>query len=244
MSTAPAGGYVIEGGFAAGQTAGALAVGTATSVALPMPAGPVFIRVRPQGSTEVSNEVVAGCVAPPLPPTALTTTLNGINLTLAWTAPAGSVTGYTLLAGTASGLSNAATLVLGPQTSVAGPVPGGTFFARVTASNACGTSGPSGEVFFTIGAPDALPAAPTNLTSNVTGSILTLSWTAPAGPVTGYVLEAGTGAGLANIGAATVGAGTSFVISGVPPGTYYVRTRAITSAGSGAASSDVVVVVP
>ncbi len=244
MPGPPAGGYVIEGGFAPGQTAGALPVGNATSVALPIAAGPAFIRVRAQGSTEVSNEVVAGCVAPPLPPTALTTTLNGINLTLAWTAPSGPVTGYTLLAGTASGLSNAARLALGPQTSVSGPVPGGTFFARVTASNACGTSAPSGEVFFTIGAADALPAAPSGLTSSVTGSTLTLSWTAPAGPVTGYVLEAGSAPGLANIGAATIGAGTSFVIPGVPAGTYYVRVRAVTSAGSGAPSNDVAVVVP
>ncbi len=244
MALAPAGGYVIEGGFAPGQTAGALAVGNATSVALPMPAGPIFLRVRPQGSSEVSNEIVAGCAAPPLPPTALTTTLSGINLTLAWTAPTGSVTGYTLLAGTASGSSNAATLALGPATSVGGQVPGGTFFARVTASNACGTSGPSGEVFFTIGAPDPLPAAPTNVTSSVSGSTLTLSWTAPPGPVTGYVLEAGTAPGLANTGAATIGASTSFVIPGVPPGTYYVRVRAITSAGSGAPSTDVTVTLP
>ncbi len=244
MPSPPAGGYVIEGGFAPGQRAGGLPVGNATSVALPMPAGPVFVRVRPQGSNEVSNEVVAGCVAPPLPPTALTTTLNGINLSLAWAAPSGNVTGYTLLAGTASGLSNVASLTLGPQTSVGGPVPGGTFFARVTASNACGRSGPSGEVFFTIGAPDALPAAPTDLASSVTGSTLTLSWTAPAGPVTGYVLEAGTGAGLANIGAAAIGPVTSFAIPGVPRGLYVLRVRAVTSAGSGAPSTDLVVVVP
>ena len=239
----PAGGYVIEGGFAAGQTAGALAVGNATSVALPMPAGPLFIRVRPQGSTEVSNEIVAGCVAPPLPPTALTTTLVGTMLTLAWTPPAAAVTSYTLLAGTAAGLSNVVTLPLGPQASVSGTVPGGTFFARVTATNACGTSGPSGEVFFTIGAPDPLPAAPTNLAASVSGSTVSLTWAAPAGAVTSYVLEAGTGAGLANLGTLAIGATPSLVVPGVPAGTYVLRVRAVTSAGSGAPSADVVVVV-
>ena len=244
MVPPPTGGYVIEGGFAAGQTAGALAVGNVTSVALPMPAGPAFIRVRPQGSTEVSNEVVAGCVAPPLPPTALTTTLVGTMLTLEWTPPVAAVTNYTLLAGTAAGLSNVVTLALGPQTSVSGTVPGGTFFARVTASNACGTSGPSGEVFFTIGAPDPLPAAPTNVASSVSGSTVSLTWTAPAGAVTSYVLEAGTAAGLANLGTLPVGAMPSLVVPGVPAGTYVLRVRAVTSAGSGAASSDVVVVVP
>ncbi len=244
MAVPPPGGYVIEGGFASGQAAGAIAVGNATSVALPMPAGPVFIRVRAQGSTEVSNEIVAGCFAPPLPPTALTTTLSGINLTLSWTAPADAVTGYTLQAGTAAGLSNVATLALGPQPSISGPVAGGTFFARVTASNACGTSGPSGEVFFTIGAPDPLPAAPTNLASSLSGNTVSLSWTAPAGAVAGYVLEAGTGAGLANLGTLRVGATPSLVVPGVPAGTYVLRVRAITSAGSGAPSSDVVAVVP
>ncbi len=245
MVTPPAGGYVIEGGFAAGQTAGALAVGNATSVALPMPAGPAFIRVRPQGSTEVSNEIVAGCFAPPLPPTALTTTMAGTSLSLAWTAPASEVTGYTFSAGTTAGSGNAATLALpGTQTSIGGTVPGGTFFARVTATNACGTSGPSGEVFFTIGAPDSLPAAPTNVAVSVSGSTVTLTWTAPAGPVTGYVLEGGTGPGSADIGTIQLGAVTSFAIPGVPTGTYHLRARAITSAGSGAASNDVVVVVP
>ena len=241
----PAGGYVLEAGLAAGQTAVAVAVGSSTTFVTPLAApGPVFVRMRTQGSSEVSNEVVVGCVAPPLPPTALTTTLAGTALTLAWTAPAGEVLGYTLLAGTATGLSDAATLALGPQTSISGAVPGGTFFARVTASNACGTSGPSGEVFFTIGAPDALPAAPTNLAAAVNGNTASLSWTAPAGPVTGYVLEAGTSAGLANLGTLRIGATPSLVVPGVPAGTYVLRVRAITSAGSGAPSADVVVVVP
>ncbi len=245
MATPPAGGYVIEGGFAAGQIAGALAVGTATNVVLPMPAGPVFIRVRPQGGTEVSNEIAAGCFAPPLPPTALTTSLTGTNLSLAWTSPAGAVTAYSFSAGTSAGSSNAATVTLpGTQTSIGGSVPGGTFFARVTATNACGTSGPSGEVFFTIGAPDPLPAAPTNLASSLSGNSVSLSWTAPAGAVTGYVLEAGTGAGLANLGTLRLGATPSLVVPGVPAGSYVLRVRAITSAGSGAASTDVVVVVP
>ncbi len=241
---APAGGYVIEGGFAPGQTAGALNVGASTSVALPMPPGPAFIRVRPQDSGEVSNEVVAGCLAPPLPPIGLTTTMTGTTVSFAWTGPA-DATGYTFSAGTASGQSDAATVALpSAPTTIGGTVPGGTFFVRVAASNACGTSAPSGEVFLTVGAPDVLPAAPTNLTSNVAGSTLTLFWTAPAGPVTGYVLEAGSAPGLATIGAARIGATTSFVIPGVPAGIYYVRVRAITSAGSGVPSADVVIVVP
>jgi predicted nicotinamide N-methyase len=65
----------------------------------------------------------------------------------------------------------------------------------------------------------------------VTGLTLTLSWTALPGPVTGDVLEAGSTQGLASIGAATIGAGTSFLITGVPARAYEVRARAITRAG-------------
>ncbi len=241
----PPGGYVLEAGLAAGQTAAALPVGASTTFATPVAVpGPVFVRIRTQGGAEVSNEVVVGCVAPPRAPTALTTTLNGTSLTLSWTAPNDDVLGYTLLGGSAAGLSDAATVVGGPQTFVSGSVPGGTFFARVTAFNACGTSGPSGEVFFTIGAPDPLPAAPTNLVASVSGSTASLTWTAPAGAVTSYVLEAGTAAGLANLGTLAIGATPSLVIPGVPAGTYMLRVRAVTSAGSGAPSADVVVVVP
>ena len=77
----------------------------------------------------------------------------------------------------------------------------------------------------------------------MSGNTVTLSWSAPVGPVTGYVVEAGTGAGLANLGTLQLGAATSIVLPGVPAGTYAVRLRAITSAGSGAPSADVVVVV-
>ena len=243
---APPGGYVIEGGFVPGQVAAAIPVGTGTTFTTPVSViGPAFIRVRAAGSAEVSNEIVAGCVAPPLPPTALTTTISGTTLSLAWSPPLDAVTSYVFSAGTASGLSDAATTTLpGTQTSISGTVPGGTFFVRVQAANACGTSGPSGEVFMTMGAPDPLPVAPTNLAASVSGSTVSLTWTAPAGPITGYVLEGGTALGLANIGTIQLGAVTSFAIPGAPPGSYALRVRAVTSAGSGAPSADVVAVLP
>lgn len=251
----PSGGYVIEGGFGPGQTAAALPVGGATSVALPVPLGPVHVRVRTQGGTEVSNELVAGCVAPPRSPTGLTAAVAGSNLTLSWTPSPGAVT-TTLLAGTTSGSSNLATVPLaGQQTSIAGPVPAGTYFVRMTSANACGTSASSGEVFVTMGAAEVLPAAPTNLAVSLFRDIFsftaTFTWTPPPGAVTGHQIEVGTGLGLADLATAPLGAGGSFVVPNLPPGlsnafprVYYVRVRAVNSAGSGAPSADVVVVVP
>ena len=237
MTSPPAGGYVIEGGFAPGQAAAALPVGNATSIALPLPAGPLFIRVRAQGSSEVSNEIVAGCFAPPLPPTALTTTLNGTTLTLAWTAPTASVTNYTLLAGTAAGLEQRRDVAarradVGERHGAGRHVlrarhgvqrlrheraeRGSVLHDRRTGSVASGAHELRGE------------RERIDRVAHMDGA---------SGCRHGYVLEAGTGAGLANLGTLAVGATPSLVIPGVPAGTYVLRVRAITSAGSGAPSS-------
>ncbi len=244
-----AGGYVIEGGFGAGQTAASLAVGDVTSVALPLPPGPIHVRVRALGGSEVSNEVVAGCWAPPPSPTGLTATVAGANLSLSWT-PAPSAVTTTLLAGTASGSSNIATVPLaGQQSTIAGAVPPGAYFLRMTSSNACGTSAASGEVLVVMGAAEALPAAPTNLAVSTFTDIFsvtaTFTWTAPPGSVTGYQIEAGSGVGLADVGTAQLGPSGTFVLPNAPRGgAYYVRVRAVNAAGTSAPSADVVLAVP
>ena len=69
---------------------------------------------------DVSNGIVVGCVAPPQPPTSLTTTMNGNNLALSWSAPLEPVSVYTFNAGAGrTGLSDAARFPLpGTRTSV------------------------------------------------------------------------------------------------------------------------------
>lgn len=86
------------------------------------------------------------------------------------------------------------------------------------------------------------PAAPTAVAAAVDGSHVTLTWTAPAQTVS-YQIEAGTAMGLANLVRTSVDAPT-FGVEGVPPGTYYVRVRAINWAGRSLPSSDVQVIVP
>jgi hypothetical protein len=99
---------------------------------------------------------------------------------------------------------------------------------------------PSGLVF----AP--LPAPPSSLSAAVPGSSVQLAWTAgaPSATTLRYVVEAGTAAGLANIGTFDVGLETAFAASFVPPGTYYVRVRAGNSTGLSAPSNEIVVTVP
>jgi hypothetical protein len=89
----------------------------------------------------------------------------------------------------------------------------------------------------------AVPAPPTGLTASVSGDSVSLVWTAPAAVVTAYRLEAGSAPGAANIASSVVGAAASFTAASVPPGTYYVRVRAIAADGESAPSNEVTFVV-
>lgn len=90
------------------------------------------------------------------------------------------------------------------------------------------------------------PAAPVALTSAVAGATVQLSWAAGVSTATtlGYVVDAGTAPGLANIATFDVGLQTGLSVGAVPSGTYYVRVRAANFAGTSAPSNEVVVVVP
>lgn len=90
------------------------------------------------------------------------------------------------------------------------------------------------------------PLAPSVPTVTVFGSSVRLGWTLPPNSpaATGYLLEAGTAPGLSNLGSRTLGPALSLDFPGVPPGRYYVRLRASNHAGTGAASSELLIDVP
>jgi len=182
------------------------------------------------------------------PPNGLTGSATGSTVNLSWVAPpAGAApTAYIIEAGSAPGMADLARVSTGTAatTFTAGGVGNGTYYIRVRAVSSAGTSGPSNEALVIVGA--AAPGAPTGLTASVSGSNITLVWTAPTtgGTPTTYVLEAGSGPALANLANFSTGnTVTAFAAGGVASGTYYVRVRATNSAGSSGPSNEAIMVV-
>jgi hypothetical protein len=91
-----------------------------------------------------------------------------------------------------------------------------------------------------------VPSPPTDLRAVVSGSTVSISWTAPlTGPLpTGYQLEAGSVSGSANLAIVGAGAGqTSLTFPGIPPGTYFVRVRTVGTSGTSTPSNEITVIV-
>jgi 5-hydroxyisourate hydrolase-like protein (transthyretin family) len=246
--------YLLEAGFAPGTTAITLPIpGTAATFSVPgVPPGTYYVRVRAvnaHGTSGASNEVRlvvgAGGTGLPEPPIGLSAFMAGDRITITWNPAAGGgpPSGYVVEAGSSSGASNIATLNVPLASFTFSPVPNGFYFIRVRARNAAGVSLPSTEIMVVVGNVPAPPSSP-SLSHSVSGSTVTLSWTAPAfGPVTGYVIEAGSATGLSNIAVAAVGNVLTQAFTGVPPGTYYVRIRAVNTQGRSIVSNERTIVV-
>jgi len=182
-------------------------------------------------------------------PTNLTSGVAGSSVTLNWTAPSeGPVNGYQVEAGSAPGLANLA-VVGASGTAFGASAPAGTYYVRVRARNAAGLGAPSNEVVVVVGGGGggcAVPNAPGTLSFTTAGSLVNLSWTAPAGGATpvAYVVEAGSGAGLANLAVIDTGGPVLALGANAPPGRYFVRVKARTACGAGPASNEVIINVP
>jgi hypothetical protein len=241
--------YLLYVGSSSGGTdlANAFVVGNVLTVAGDLPRGRYYARVRAansSGASAESNEVFFKIGRNLVSPSGFTVQWVGTTAVLTWTAPAldGAMedrpTSYVVEAGTAPGAADVATVSVGNVTRLEADVPTGTYYVRVRAVNDYGDSEPTADLILV--APGA-PRAPTSLTSTGTGTV-NLRWTAPSGPpATGYVIEAGTAPGRSDLGVLQVGNVTSFTAPAPPPGTYYVRVRAINGRGAGQPSNEVVV---
>ena len=250
--SAGAQGYRLEAGTASGLADLVNAdMGDVTAFEGLVPRGTYFVRVRAvnaQGASAPSNQVqvqvttTAACTTPPPVPLGFTGQTGGLLASLSWL-PAPAATDYVLDVGLAPGatLTMAAVGNVTRFQAVAAP---GTYYTRLRAVNACGSSVASVEVPLTLAcSPTAV--VPQSFTVTTAGGVATLAWVAPLGAVS-YRLQAGTAPGLSNVLDVDLGAVTSLGVplGGVGAGTYYLRVVAASACGLGAPSNEAVLVVP
>jgi hypothetical protein len=194
--------------------------------------------------------VSPGGMNPPGAPRNVLATLNGSELSMSWSPPSplGSLDGYVLEAGSVSGASDIAVLPLGLNSSFTYPgVPPGVYFVRVRAQNGAGVGPASTETLLVVGNVPGPPGPPRAVNGFVAGSTVSLSWMSPisGGQAVRYRIEAGSRPGLSDLAVAdSPSAATAIGFSGVAPGRYYVRLRALNAAGVGPASNEIRITVP
>lgn len=154
--------YELHAGYQPGQSNAGVFQFAGRAYYGPAPPATYYLRVRARnayGVSGFSSEIAfqvnpTSCIGPGAP-RQLTASVVGNQVTLEWLPPldTGSrpLAVYGLVAGLASGQSNAANLVLpAAQTSFQTTAPAGTYFVRVSASNGCGGTfawgAPSNEV--------------------------------------------------------------------------------------------------
>jgi hypothetical protein len=176
--------------------------------------------------------------AVPTAPTDLTYSVNGQAATLTWTAAANAPTEYVVQAGFAPG-QTAAAISVGTSTTVTASAAPGTYYVRIVAANAEGTSAPSNEIVVVI---TCSPSVPQNFRVMQKGTEAFLFWRAPStGVATGYGIEAGLGP---NQTLASFSTSTTSMNAVVGSGTYFVRLFATSGCGNSPATSDIEVSFP
>lgn len=180
--------------------------------------------------------------APPLAPTNLRVQSLGTFALGAWD-PSDHAYSYIVQVGSSPGAADVFNAPIGSTTAIAGSLLPGLYSWRVIATNTAGSSPPSVEGQFSVAC--VPPGAPHSFTFSVSGNIVTLNWLPPAtgGPVTGYIIEAGSGPGLANLYNGPTGGAQPGGVTPAPPGIYYVRLRAQTPCGVSGPSNEQVITV-
>lgn len=231
----------------------AIPLGNVTSFAATGPNGVFVLSVQASNASGAGPESSSVTVtlptvpAPPGAPTGLVASAAGNTATFTWNPPStgGVVANYVLTAGLTPGFAvPLAALPLpgsSPGTVVPG-VPAGTYYVRVVAQNAGGTSAPTNEAVLTVAGP-AAPGAPTMNQPTGSGNTLHLSWSpGGAGAPTSYVLTALTTGGA--VIASVPLAGTAVSFANVPNGTYVLQVVAVNAVGASPASNQVSVTLP
>lgn len=209
-----------------------------TTMGVPGLAGAATLRVAPSAA--------AASLSSPAAPTGLKATDVGLDtVTLSWTAPSGSISGYNVYMSAASGGESGTTpvnknvLVTGTTYTVTTPNPG-TFYFQVAAVNPAGQGSLSAEASSAAAA--VAPGAPGSVAAVAADGAVQVSWKAPTtgGTPTSYTVNYGISSSSLTSQRIVSGTTTSTVITGLTNGTgYFFDVVATNAAGTGTASSTV-----
>jgi len=165
-STGTTTGYLLEVGSAPGlaNLATLPIAGTSTAFQVTGPAGRFWARLRaaqggvlstptPELFIAAAPNDVAICGGSPYAPDTLAASVSAGVVLLTWQAPVGGIApvGYRLVAGTAPGASDIATIDVGAATAFSTPAPRGQYYVSIASVDACGgVSGLSAPVVVTV----------------------------------------------------------------------------------------------
>lgn len=139
------GNYIVEASLSPGGSLIATLPVSGTGLVVPgVPSGVYFVRVRDVATGAVSNEVTVtvsgGCPGVPLPPTLIVRSV-GFQATVSWSSSGGCApTSYTMLAGSAPGLSDVVVVNAGSQLGLQATAPPGVYYVRVVGTNQFGSA--------------------------------------------------------------------------------------------------------
>jgi hypothetical protein len=170
----------------------------------------------------------------------------GSSVTFTWSAMDGA-SGYALQAGVAP-LNYLITLPVGNRTTFSTSAPAvGIYYARIVAlDGASNPIGASAEVSFQVTSMFAPPAAPANLATFLNGTTAVISWdpSVGGGSTNGYILQAGSVPGAADIAQISLPASTTSLAVPAPAGTYHLRVFAANQGGLSLPSNDATLLMP
>ena len=127
------------------------------------------------------------------------------------------------------------------QTSLTGTVPPGRYVARVRTFDGAVASMATADVSFAVGAA-GIPGAPLGATVVTNGPRVTFAWQPPStGAPLQYLLEAGTGEGLRDIGTLPLAGTTTGVTLDGPVGRYFARVVAVNGGARSAPGQELLI---
>ncbi|TFC65164.1 LamG-like jellyroll fold domain-containing protein [Cryobacterium sp. TMT2-4] len=196
---------------------------------------------------ELGSNTAPDAIAPSVP-AGLTSTVSNGAVALAWTPSTDNVgvTGYSVHRGSASGFVADATNKIADVTDASYTDPGladGTYHYVVVAYDARGNASPaSASVSASVATADTdVPSVPTGLTASVSGSSVSVAWTASTDnvAVTGYSVYRGSSAEFVADASSKIAdvSGASYSDPGLASGVYFYKVMARDAAGNVSAAS-------